>query len=170
MKPTEEDHGWLDRIKKGDVAAYSFLVDKYKSMVYTIALKILRNPEDAEDVAQECFLKAYQQIHQFQGKAKFSTWLYTITYRTAISQLKENKIQTSSISDEIRETYATGAPSPQLEQLHQNEKVGYIKDAIHRLSPVDALLVTLFYLNDNTVKEIQCFVREITPAFLIHEW
>jgi RNA polymerase sigma factor (sigma-70 family) len=123
MKPTEEDHDWLHRIKKGDVAAYSFLVDKYKYMIYTIALKILRNPEDAEDVAQECFLKAYQQIHQFQGKSKFSTWLYTITYRTAISQFKENRIQTSSISDEIRETYTTGHASPQYEQLQQKGKV-----------------------------------------------
>ena len=87
-------------------------------MAYTIALKILGNEEDAEDAAQESFIKAYQQIHQFEGKSKFSTWLYTIVYRTAISKLKENKIQILPISDTVRETYAHEYTTPQLEQLH----------------------------------------------------
>ncbi len=154
MRPIEEDQDWLERIKMGDVAAYAFLVDKYKFMVYTIALKILRIREDAEDVAQECFLKAYQQIRQFQGKSKFSTWLYTITYRTAVSHLKENRIETSTITDEIKENYTTNYATPQHEELQSKQKVKHIKDAIEKLPPVEALLVTLFYTNDGTVKEI----------------
>lgn len=154
MKPIEEDQDWLERIKMGEVAAYAFLVDKYKSMVYTIALKILRNREDAEDVAQECFLKAYQQIRQFQGKSKFSTWLYTITYRTALSHLKENRIQTSAITDELKETYTTTYETPQHEELQLKQEVARIKDAIQNLPSIEALLVTLFYINDSTVKEI----------------
>ena len=77
-----EDQIYIGRIKNGQPAAYSFLVDKYKHMVYTISIKILPNAEDAEDAAQESFIKAYQQINTFAGKSKFSTWLYTITYRS----------------------------------------------------------------------------------------
>lgn len=83
-----EDQIYIGRIKNGNPSAYAFLVDKYKHMVYTISIKILKNTEDAEDAAQESFIKAFQQISSFAGKSKFSTWLYTITYRTAVSRLR----------------------------------------------------------------------------------
>ena len=127
-------------------------------MVYTIALKILRDEEDAQDIAQESFLKAYQQIHQFQGKSKFSTWLYTITYRTAISKLKENKIETITISKNINESYNPNHTIPQHEQLQLKEQSNYVKQAILKLPKTEALLITLFYINESTVNEI----REIT--------
>ena len=150
-----EEQAYINAIKSGNYACYTFIVDHYKYMAYTIALKILSNEEDAEDAAQESFIKAYQQIHQFEGKSKFSTWLYTIVYRTAISKLKENKIQILPISDIVRETYAHEYTTPQLEQLHIKDEQRYVKEAIQKLPKTEALLVTLFYLNENTVKEIQ---------------
>ena len=83
----------IDRVLKGDHAAFGILVDKYKRMVYTVALKIMDNAADAEDVAQESFVKAFRQLHTFEGKSKFSTWLYTIVYRTAVSKFMCNAIQ-----------------------------------------------------------------------------
>src|SRR4051812_43636052 len=153
MENTEEQVH-INSVKKGDPASYAFIVDKYKHMAYTIALKISRNVEDAQDVAQESFIKAYQQIGQFEGKSKFSTWLYTIVYRTAISKLKENKIDTISISNSINENYSQGHTMPQLEQLQVEDEQRHVKQAIQRLPKTDALLITLFYMNDNTVKEI----------------
>lgn len=84
-----EERVYLDRIKNGDPDSYTFIVDKYKYMAYTISLKILNNPEDAQDAAQESFVKAYQQIRQFKGKSKFSTWLYTIV---TLFYINENSI------------------------------------------------------------------------------
>ena len=149
-----EDQVHIDNIKNGDPAPYSFLVDKYKYMAYTIALKILRNAEDAQDAAQESFLKAYQQIHQFEGRSKFSTWLYTIVYRTSLSRLKENRIETLSIGDDMNENYTDDYTAPQHEQLQMKEQQRLVKQAIHNLPPTEALLITLFYLSENTVKEI----------------
>lgn len=149
-----EDQVHIDSVKNGDPAPYSFLVDKYKYMAYTIALKIVGNAEDAQDAAQESFLKAYQQIHQFEGRSKFSTWLYTIVYRTSISKIKENRIETLSISDDMNENYTDDYTAPQHEQLHVMEQQRLVKEAIQKLPPTEALLITLFYLTENTIKEI----------------
>jgi RNA polymerase sigma factor (sigma-70 family) len=124
-------------------------------MAYTIALKILRNQEEAEDAAQESFIKAYQQIHSFQGNSKFSTWLYTIVYRTSVSKLQKNRIVTFAIDDELNEDYTYDYSNTQLEQLQINEQSKFIKQAIRKLPETEALLITLFYMNENTVKEIE---------------
>jgi RNA polymerase sigma factor (sigma-70 family) len=147
-----EEAAYINRVKNGDLAPYTLIVDKYKHMAYTIALRILSNVEDAQDAAQESFIKAYQQIHQFEGKSKFSTWLYTIVYRTAISKLKENKIETIFISNSIHENCSKDHTI--LEQLQMEDEQRYIKQAIQRLPKVEALLITLFYMNENTVREI----------------
>ncbi len=157
-----EEQVYINRVKGGDPTSYAFFVDKYKHMAYTIAFKISGNAEDAEDIAQESFIKAYQQIHQFKGKSKFSTWLYTIVYRIAISKLKENKVETFSISDSMNENYSQEYTVPQLEQLQLKDEQRYVKQAIQRLPKTEALLITLFYMNENTVAEI----REITGLSL----
>jgi RNA polymerase sigma factor (sigma-70 family) len=150
-----KEQAYIKAIKSGNYACYTFIVDHYKYMAYTIALKVLGNEEDAQDVAQESFIKAFQQIHQFEGKSKFSTWLYTIVYRTAISKVKENKIHTFSISNALRENYTHEYTSPQLEHLQVKDEQRYVREAIQKLPKTEALLITLFYLNENTVKEIQ---------------
>lgn len=150
-----EDQVYINKVKNGDPASYAYLVDRYKNMAYTIALRILRNPEDAEDAAQESFIKAYQQIHQFESKSKFSTWLYTIVYRVSVSKLKEKRIFAVEISDAIREEYTSDFAIPQLENINLAEQQKYIKEAIARLPETEGLLITLFYMNDNSVKEIE---------------
>lgn len=149
-----EDQVYLDKIINGDSSSYSVLVDRYKDMVYSIALKILNNPEDAGDAAQECFIKAYRQIHQFKGKSKLSTWLYTIVYRIAVSKLKENRIDTVTISDDHDERYISGHSDNQSEQLQAKQTQYYVKQAIEKLPKIEALLVTLHYINDLPIREV----------------
>jgi len=150
-----EDAVYIQKVKNGDSSFYSFLVHRYQDMAYTIALKILRNQEDAEDAAQESFVKAYQQLHAFQGNSKFSTWLYTIVYRTSVSKLQKNKIAVFTINDELSDNFVYDYSTPQLEQLQANEQQVFIKKAIQKLPEAEALLITLFYLNENTIKEIE---------------
>ena len=69
----QEDNHYIDRVLSGDVAAYSLLVAKHKNLVFSIALKILNNREDAEEIAQDCFLKVFQALKTFERKSKFST-------------------------------------------------------------------------------------------------
>ena len=154
-----DDQFYLDKILKGDPASYAFLVNKYKDMVYSIAIKILRDADDAQDLAQECFITAYQQLHKYQGRSKFSTWLYTIVYRAAVTQLRQNKLDTTFIGDSVNEV--SDSTNNQFDQLQSKQVGQQVRIAIDRLPQTEALLVTLYYINDLPIKEIQ----EITGLF-----
>ncbi|GAB4026964.1 RNA polymerase sigma factor [Spirosoma gilvum] len=150
-----EDQVYIDKVKHGDSASYAFLVDRYKHMAYTIALRVMRNAEDAEDVAQEGFVKAYQQLHRFEGKSKFSTWLYTIVYRVAVTKLEQQRVATVPIYEEMAETYTHQHQTTQLEHLQVSDQQKYIKDAIGRLPATEGLLITLYYLDEKSIREIE---------------
>ncbi|WP_026632290.1 RNA polymerase sigma factor [Dyadobacter alkalitolerans] len=151
--PGDQIH--IDNVKQGDLASFTFLVNKYKNMTYTIAMKILGNAEDAEDAAQESFVRAYLQIDSFQGNAKFSTWLYTIVYRTSISKLQKHRIQLSSLDDELTESYVYDYATPQIEYMQAAEREKFVKAAIGKLPKIESLLITLYYMNENSIEEIE---------------
>ncbi len=91
------DQIYIDKVLAGDTNAFAYLINKYKNMTYTIAIKIVKSHEDAEEVAQDSFLKAYEKLNTFKGNAKFSTWLYTIVYRNAITKIRKKKVTTTDI-------------------------------------------------------------------------
>jgi len=149
-----KDQIYIEKVLRGDISSYNYLVNNYKDMVYTIALKIVRNHEDAEEIAQDSFVKAFQKLESFRGDSKFSTWLYTIVYRTAISKIRKKNIETTDIDDFVIENHSVDFSFPQLDLLKAEEQRKYVKIAIDSLSELDALLITLFYLNENTFDEI----------------
>src|SRR6187431_3561703 len=99
----DPEHALLDRILAGDQQVYADLVDKHKSYAYTIALKILQNRPEAEEAAQDAFIKAYHHLSSFNRQSKFSTWLYRITFNTAISYKRKRKASFQSIENVIIE-------------------------------------------------------------------
>lgn len=149
-----KDQIYIDKVLQGNTSSYNYLVNNYKDMVYTIAIKIVRNREDAEEVAQDSFIKAFQKLNSFKGESKFSTWLYTIVYRTAISKIRKNTIETTDIDDFVMENHSVDFSFPQMDLLKAEEQKKYVKYAIDSLPELDALLITLFYLNENTFDEI----------------
>jgi len=151
----EDDRVHIEQVKRGNLASYTYLVEKYKNMAFTIAKKILPDTRDAEDAAQESFLKAYMQIGSFEGKSKFSTWLYTIVYRTAVSKLQQPRLALQSIDDDFEENYHYAYSPPPFEALQAREREQFVKDAINRLPKMEALVITLYYLNDSTIEEIE---------------
>src|ERR1035437_5059789 len=102
----ETDTFYLQQIMTGNVRAYAILVEKHKEMVFSIALKILHNREDAEEIAQDVFVKAYQSLANFKNEAKFSTWLYRIVYNTAISKVRKKKIELSPLDESTINNYS----------------------------------------------------------------
>ncbi|MEP7322129.1 MAG: sigma-70 family RNA polymerase sigma factor [Saprospiraceae bacterium] len=149
-----DDQKYIGMILKGDSSAYRFLVERNKKMVFSIALRLLNNTEEAEDAAQESFIKAYQQLHAFEGKSKFSTWLYTITYRICLSKSKTNPLGNNAIDSELTENYPDSMSSP-YNELAEKENTMLVKEAIQKLPKIDALLITLYYFNENSVSEIE---------------
>ena len=149
----ENDLTYIDRIMQGDLAAFSKLVDKHKDMVYAVALKLLRNHADAEDIAQESFIKAYQQMSSFKQESKFSTWLYTITYRTALYHIRKNRIDTRYMDFKDNEKFQSDTITP-IESYKIKEQQKFIKEVVDALPTMEGLLVTLFYIDENSVEEI----------------
>ena len=149
-----KDQIYIDEVLQGNTSSYNYLVNNYKDMVYTIAVKIVRNREDAEEVAQDSFIKAFQKLNSFKGESKFSTWLYTIVYRTAISKIRKNTIETTDIDEFVTNNHSVDFSFPQMDLLKAEEQKKYVKHAIDSLPELDALLITLFYLNENTFDEI----------------
>src|ERR1700753_2173349 len=84
----------------GNQSAYADLVKRHQRYVFTLAMRFAKNREDAEEIAQDCFIKAYRSLDSFKQESKFSTWLYTIVYTTAMTTLRKKKLDTSSIDDE----------------------------------------------------------------------
>jgi RNA polymerase sigma factor (sigma-70 family) len=149
------DQIYIDKVLQGDTNAFAYLINKYKDMVYTIAIKIVKSHEDAEEVGQDSFLKAYEKLDSFKGNSKFSTWLYTIVYRNSISKIRKKKVATADIDDYVMDNYSEGSEFPQLEAIKNGEQQKYVREAIGRLPEKDALLITLFYMNESSIEEIE---------------
>jgi RNA polymerase sigma-70 factor (ECF subfamily) len=84
----KDDTIYIRQVLEGKINAFSYLVDKHKDKAYNLAFRICGNREEAEEIAQDAFLKAFRSLKKFQMKSSFSTWLYRIVYNTAIFQLK----------------------------------------------------------------------------------
>ncbi len=91
----------LKRVKTGNQEAFRMIIREYKSPAYSIAFRILRNAEDAEEVVQDAFFKAYKKIHQFKGDSKFASWFLKIVYNQALTRVKKKRINAVEINEEI---------------------------------------------------------------------
>lgn len=145
------DFIYIQKVLDGDTAAFSHLVSQYKDMVYSLAFSILKQETEAEDAAQESFIKAYQKLGTFKKSAKFSTWLYTITYRTSLYNLRRRKPMSELPSEEL---IGNDTALSQVAQVSQNEQQAYIRKAIKALPETEGALITLYYLEENSVEEI----------------
>jgi RNA polymerase sigma-70 factor (ECF subfamily) len=94
------DNEIISRVLKGEQNAYAELVNRYQAYVFTLVLRMIKSREDAEEVAQDVFIKAYRSLADFRGESKFSTWLYTIANTTSITFLRKKKLDVHSLDNE----------------------------------------------------------------------
>ena len=150
-----EDSYYIKRVLEGNLSSYAVLVEKHKSMAFTIALRIVRNREDAEEVAQDAFLKAYHALESFKHDAKFSTWLYKIVYHAGISRVRKKQIDKISLEESTVPTSEELQEIDGLDHLHRKERKKIIAKAIEQLKEEESLVLTLYYLSENSIKEIE---------------
>ena len=142
-------------VVKGDQQAYSLLVERYQNFVFTVVLRYVKGREDAEEVSQDVFVKAYRSLGDFKGASKFSTWLYTITTTTCLSFLRKKKVEVHSLDNEKVFAAADNLDGGMsANQIEQKSKVRMVNEAIALLSPDDAQVLTLFYKGEQTLEEI----------------
>lgn len=150
----KDDKYYIERVISGDVNAFSNLVEMHKGLVYTIAFRMLKNAEDAEELAQDTFVKAYNSLKDFKFESKFSTWLYRITYNGAISKLRKKQIELADVESENIPEQEVISAFNSINELKRNEQKKYINEAIEQLKEEDALLITLYYFDESTIEEI----------------
>ena len=150
----KQDRYYIERVLRDDINAFSYLVDRHKGMVYTIALRMLKNSEDAEELAQDTFVKAFNSLKEFKFESKFSTWLYRITYNGAISKLRKKQIEVYDVDDISLPESEVISSYNAINELTKNEQKKYINLAIEQLKEDDSLMITMYYLSENSIEEI----------------
>jgi RNA polymerase sigma-70 factor (ECF subfamily) len=144
----------IEKIKGGDYSACNFIVDKYKAFVFNICIRIVKNREDAEEVAQDSFIKAFKSIEKFKNESKFSTWLYRITFNNAISKTRNKKIFKSDLDENVVDTVSYSHISDGLESLNRIDRKKVLKRAMENLNEEENVLVSLYYFEENSVAEV----------------
>ncbi len=138
-------------ILTGDRQKYAVLVNQYRHLVFSLCLKMLKNQEDAEEVAQDTFVKAFQQLKSFRGEAKFSTWLFKIAYFSSINFLRKRKrLRTES----LKTTETNGEDYSIFMELAEEERKYYLDLAFTYLTPVERGTISLYYFDENSMEEV----------------
>lgn len=155
MSTGQNDNELISRVLTGDQQAYALLVNRYQNYVFTLALRFTKNREDAEEVSQDIFIKAYKALADFRGASKFSTWLYTIVNTTCISFLRKKKLELHSLDNEkVFEVADSQDSGMSANQVEQKSRLTMVNNAIKMLGSDDAEVITLFYKAEQSLEEI----------------
>lgn len=165
------DKAYIDAVLRGDTRSFAPLVDKYKDMVFAMCMRMLKNREDAEDLSQEIFVKAFMGLPSFKGDSKFSTWLFRIAFNEIVALKRMPVLETTPVEDwmDFDENYTAPIVST-MEQINYADRLNYIQMALDKMKEKEALMLTLFYLNEHTVSEISdiCSMSESNVKTILH--
>ena len=150
----DTDQYLIQQTLAGDNRAYGQLVTRYQDLVFTVAMRMLKVREEAQEVAQDSFVKAYESLEGYRGESKFSSWLYSIVYRKSLDRIRKNKrLQTTELLESITPDQAANVEHA-LTKLEASERQLHIRACIEQLPEQEAALVTFYYFEELSVKEI----------------
>ncbi|MFC4268646.1 RNA polymerase sigma factor [Polaribacter marinivivus] len=151
---TTKDQLYIDKVINGDASAFAYLVDNYKNMVFSLAYKMTKNKEEAEEVSQDTFIKAFKNLSNFKGDSKFSTWLYRICYHTTLDAIKKNK--KNNYTFEINEVTYNQIQSVEtiLQGIERKERSVIMDKCLMKLADEERSILWMFYYDELSLKEI----------------
>lgn len=159
-----DDAYLVQRAIEGYLDAYAQLVSRHSSLAYRVALRILGDHHDAEDVAQEALVAAWQQLPQFRGRSAFSSWLYRIVTRRALNQLRGHRhSESADLLGDIPDS--STAPAPRLER---DLTVDAVTNAIRALPPAQRVVVVLHHLEGLPYTEVAAITGSSVPSVRSH--
>ena len=159
-----EEDIWVKGAMRGDQAAFARLVDQYKGPVYNLAFRMLGNPEDAEDAAQETFLRAYSQLRSYDPDRKFSSWLLSIAAHHCIDQLRRRRFSWVPI-DVVDSLDWLWSDTAQPEQSAiDGEDRDEVRRLLHMLPAKYRLVLVLRYWHDMSYQEIASITKMTEAA------
>lgn len=157
----DEDLAIVRKIQAGDVDAFDTLILKYRERVYSVIYNLTSNREDASDLSQETFIKAFQSINRFKGKSSFFTWLYRIALNTSLTHLRKNKLRRFFSFEKMVEEDHTEGFIENLKTESDSDKAALmtelqetLNDAFQKLSVKHRTVITLYEIDGLSHKEI----------------
>jgi RNA polymerase sigma-70 factor (ECF subfamily) len=154
----ESDTDILRQVRDGDVRHYAVLVDRYKDRALTLALRFVRNREEAEELVQDAFVRAYRNLSSFRGDSAFRTWFYRILYNVCMSRVRQRARREPLLRLEDQPAMSDSIPdrdmSTALEQLEQKEIAGILSGELLKLPDKYRTALTLFYTEEMSYEEI----------------
>lgn len=143
----------IESIRKGNQSDFALLVDRHKNKAFSLLCRMLKNKMEAEEVLQDCFLKAFRSLGSFRNESKFSTWFFRIVYNTALTRLsaKKRKIETEMSS--IDEMVNIRSESD-FRITESNDVSEYIHEIIEQLPANYVSVINMFYLDGMSCEEI----------------
>jgi len=151
---TTNDQIIINQIIEGDTNAFTILVDHYKDLVFTLAIRMLKNREEAEEVSQDTFIKVYRSLDKFKGDSKFSTWIYKVAYNSCLDQIKKNKKYQRNVEINEFTQHQIKTIDSAFDALVDEERRQLIQDCLHLLPSEDSFLLTLYYFEEQSFDEI----------------
>ena len=160
MQKELTDTELIELVLAGNQSVYADLVKRHQRYAFTLALRFTKSREDAEEVAQDCFVKAYKNLSAFQRQSKFTTWLYSIVYTSAMTFLRKKKLKTDSMDDDaVFSQVNLVASDLKPDSTEQKSRSYYVNLAINQLLPDDATIITLFYQGEQSLEEIAAVMQ-----------
>ena len=151
---TEQEQGWVEQARRGDQHAFGQLVNAYQKPVFNLTYRMLGNAQEAEDAAQETFLRAYASLRQYNTDHKFSTWLFSIANHHCIDRLRKRRATLVSIDDNpVLENMEGDTPEPEDRAL-AGELSAEVQRLINQLEPDYRMPLILRYWEDYSYEEI----------------
>jgi RNA polymerase sigma-70 factor (ECF subfamily) len=151
---TTKERKLIQSIRKGNTRAFSELVNRYKDLVYTLALRMLGNREEAEEVSQDTFIKVFNSLERFKGDSKISTWIYRIAYNACLDRIRLRKSRTFLAIGEMEDFIFTEMDTA-LDKMVREERGLLVGQCLAKLPSEDAGLLTLFYFEEKSLLEIE---------------
>jgi RNA polymerase sigma-70 factor (ECF subfamily) len=150
----QSDQYYISQVLAGNLEAFEPLVQQYQDMVFTIVNRISGRYHDAEELAQDVFLKAFQNLHRFEGKSRFSTWLYRIAYNTAITHKRKKKMVYENMDETLTANYSDEPVHEDVFSLNQEERHRFGSEVLSSLPEEEYVLIMMFYKEAHTIKDL----------------
>lgn len=150
----KDEKRYIERILDGETELFATFLDRYSRPLYSLIVQIVGCAEDAEELVQDVFLKAFRSLHSYKGECQFSTWLYRIAYNVAISAIRKRRQEFLYIEENTINNVPDEKADAVLGDTDDEERIAQLTRAIDLLTVEEKALITLFYYEEKSMDEV----------------
>jgi RNA polymerase sigma-70 factor (ECF subfamily) len=150
----QDEITYIKRILDGETGLFSYFLERYSRSIHSLIARIIPSKEDAEELTQDTFLKAFRKLNTFKGDCSFSTWLFRIAYNTAISATRKKRIVFPPIDDTVLENVSDESVDRLLDDDEDENRLQKLENAITKLNVEEKTLITLYYTDSKSITEV----------------